>query len=149
MVEYHVDASYVFVDQLSLLPFGGNLSIRKPIDSRAVIFVGQDKALFKQSLFLMKMWVGPNGEQPLLPKDEGTGTMILTFVCCKHGLIREISPEILAERNGEKYADREAATEMQGTPDKKPLTLDKLPVLVFFEYGENREGYWGYNNSMS
>jgi hypothetical protein len=38
---------------------------------------------------------------------------------------------------------------MQGTPDKKPLTLEKLPLfLVFFEYGENREGYWAYNNMV-
>ena len=152
MVEYHVDASYIFDERLSLLPFGGNLSIRKPVDSRAVIFVGQDEAIFKQFLFLMKMWVGPNGERPLLPKDEGTGTMISTFICREHGLIREISPEILAEvnlkRDGEKYADREAATEMQGNPDKKPLTLDKSPFLVFFEYGENREGYWAYNNMV-
>ena len=152
MVEYHVDSSYVFDERLSLLPFGGNLSVRKPVDSRAVIFVGQDEAIFKQFLFLMKMWVGPNGERPLLPKDEGTGTMISTFICREHGLIREISPEILAEvnlkRDGEKYADREAATEMQGSPDKKPLTLDKSPFLVFFEYGENREGYWAYNNMV-
>jgi hypothetical protein len=152
MVEYHVDAAYVFDERLSLLPFGGNLSVRKPIDSRAVIFVGQDEAKFKQFLFLMKMWVGPNGERSLLPKDKGTGTMISTFVCCEHGLIREISPEILAEvnvkRDGEKYADKEAATEMPGTPDKKPPTLDKLPFLVFFEYGGNREGYWAYNNTV-
>ena len=96
MVEYHVDASYVFDERLSLLPFGGNLSVRKPIDTKAVIFVGQDEAIFKQFLFLMKMWVGPNGERPLLPKDEGTGTMISTFVCREHGLIREISYEMFS-----------------------------------------------------
>jgi hypothetical protein len=96
MVEYHVDASYVFDERLSLLPFGGKLSVRKPIHTKAVIFVGQDEAIFKQFLFLMKMWVGPNGERPLLPKDEGTGTMISTFVCREHGLIREISYEMFS-----------------------------------------------------
>ena len=53
MVEYHVNGSYIFDERISVLPFGGNLSIRKPIDSRAVIFVGQDEAIFKQFLFLM------------------------------------------------------------------------------------------------
>ena len=37
---------------------------------------------------------------------------------------------------------------MQGNPDNKPLTLDKSPFLVFFEYGENREGRWAYNNMV-
>ena len=138
MVEYHVDSSYALDQRLSLLPFGGNLSVRKSVDSRPVIFAGQDEAIFKQFLFLMKMWVGPNGERPLLPKDEGTGTMISTFICREHGLIREISPEILAEvnlkRDGKKYADGKAATEIQGNPEKEPLTLDKSPFLVFFEY---------------
>ena len=26
------------------------------------------------------------------------------------------------------------------------LTKSKSPFLLFFEYGENREGYWNYNN---
>lgn len=59
----------------------------------------------------MKMWVGPNGERPLLPKDEGTGTMISTFIHQEHGLIREISPKILAEGN------------LKGDGDRKPLTF--------------------------
>ena len=81
--------------------------------------------------------------------------MISTFICREpHGLIREINPEILVEvnlkRDGEKYADDgEAATGIQGNPEKKPLTLDnKLPFLVFFEYGENREGHWAFNNMV-
>jgi hypothetical protein len=112
----------------------------------------KDEAIFKQFLFLTKMWVGPSGERPLLPKDEGTGTMISTFICREHGLIRDISPQILAEVNlqraGEQYEDEEAAIEIYGSPDKKPLTFDKSPFLVFFEYGENREGYWAYNNMV-
>ena len=152
MVEYHIDTSYAFQDRLTLLPFGGSLSVRKPIGSNTVIYVGQDEAIFKQFLFLTKMWVGPSGERPLLPKDEGTGTMISTFICREHGLIREISPEVLSEvslkRAGQQYADQEAAIEILGSPDKKPLTLDRSPFLVFFEYGENREGYWAYNNMV-
>ena len=31
MVENHVDAYYEFEERLQLLPFGGNLSVRKPL----------------------------------------------------------------------------------------------------------------------
>jgi hypothetical protein len=31
---------------------------------------------------------------------------------------------------------------------KTPLTRNKSPFLVFIEYGENREGYWAYNNMV-
>ena len=80
MVEYHIDASYVFEERLHLLPFfGGNLSVRKPLDAKTVIYVGQDEAIFKPFLFLTKMWVGPHGERPLLPKNEGSVIVILAF----------------------------------------------------------------------
>ena len=109
------------------------------------MFIGQDEAIFKQFLFLTKMWVGPNGERPLLPKDEGSHMP-------RYGLIRVVPAEILAEVNarriGQTYADPEAAIEILGTSDKRPLTSDKSPFLVLFEYGENREGYWAYNNMV-
>lgn len=151
-VEYHIDSSPAFDERLSQLPFGGNLSVRKPIDAKPVIYVGQDEAIFKQFLFLLKMWVGPSGQRPLLPKDEGIGTMVSLFVSREHGIIREISDMILDEVNeqrlGKKYADEEAAIEILGSPEKKPLTKDKSPFLHFFEYGENREGYWNYSNMV-
>ena len=153
MVEYHVNATYEFDQRLHLLPFGGNLSVRKPIGSKMVIFVGQDEAIFKQFLFLTKMWVGPSGERPLLPKDEGTGTMILTFISREHGLIREISAEDSSQSKcstsrpticGSRCSHRDPGMRQQ----KTSLTLDKLPFLVFFEYGKNREGYWAYNKMV-
>jgi hypothetical protein len=127
MVEYHSDPSYAFEERLALFPFGGNLvSIQKSIDSKTVIFVGQDEAIFKQFLFLTKRWVGPSGKQPLLPKDERTGTMISTFICRGYGLIRDISPQILAEVNlqraGEQHEDEEAEIEMYSSPADKKTT---------------------------
>ena len=98
------------------------------------------------------MWVGPSGERPLLPKDEGTGTMISTFICREHGLLRETCVEILAkvnaQRSGQRYTDQDAAIEILGSADKKPLTAGKSPFLAFFEYGEIREGYWAYNKMV-
>ena len=62
MIEYHIDVSYHFEDKLAGCPFGGNLSTRKPIAAKLVIYVGQDEAIFKQFLFSHKMWVAPGGQ---------------------------------------------------------------------------------------
>ena len=57
MVEYHVDASYKFQDKIDELPFGGNLLsvTRKNLESRPVMFIGQDEGIYIQFLFLSKM----------------------------------------------------------------------------------------------
>ncbi len=99
MIEYHIDMSYHFDDKLAGYPLGGNLSIRKPIAAKPVIYVGQDEAIFKQFLFFHKMWVAPGGQQALLPKDEGSGTMVSAFVTREHGIIREISNMVLDKVN--------------------------------------------------
>jgi hypothetical protein len=87
MIEYHVDSSYRFQERLTVSRFGGNLSIQKPVGSKAVIYVGQDEAIFKQFLFSNKMWVGPSGQRPILPKDEESGTRVSAFVMREHGII--------------------------------------------------------------
>ena len=78
--------------------------------------------------------------------------MISAFVCREHGLIRSLPPEILvqvdAQRAGQTYADPEAAVEILGSAEKRPLTADKSRFLVLFEYSENREGYWAYNHMV-
>jgi hypothetical protein len=112
----------------------------------------QDEAIFKLFLFLSKMWTGPNGERPLLPKDEGAGCMISAFICREHGLIREITDETLmfvnTNRLSKNYADEEAARDVYDTAKKRPLTKESLPFLVYFEYGESKEGYWDYNHMV-
>jgi hypothetical protein len=111
MVEYYIDSSTgtFFDERLRQLPLGGNLSVRKPIGTNVVMFVGQDEAIFKQFLFHSMMWVGPSGERPLLPKDEGIGTMISAYICRELGLVRRISEQVLDEvnlqRQGKQYAD--------------------------------------------
>jgi hypothetical protein len=116
------------------------------------MIVGQDEAIFKQFLLNSKMWTGPNGKRPLLPKDEGSGVMISSFITREHGLIREIDDYILTTVNanilGASYADEEAAIDIHGTKKKKPLTKNNSPFLVYFDYGENRDGYWNYNHMV-
>jgi hypothetical protein len=149
MVEYHIDHCEK-IPNLQLPPLGGNLSVRKPPDQPPIILIGQDEAIFKQFLFLAKMWTGPDGERPLLPKDEGAGVMISSFICREHGLLREIDDQTLnlvnTSRIGQSYADEEAAIEVYGDARKRPLEKKKSPFLVYFDYGENRQGYWNYNH---
>ena len=148
MVEYHADNFDTSPD----LPMGGNCSVRKKNDEQTVMIFGQEEAIFKQFLLNIKMWTGPNGERPLLPKDEGSGVMISSFITREHGLIREIDDYILttvnANRLGASYADEEAAIDVHGTKKKKPLTKNNSPFLVYFDYGENRDGYWNYNHMV-
>ena len=50
MVEcYHIETSIgaFFGEQLCQLPLGGNHSVRKPLGTSTVMFVGQDEAIFK------------------------------------------------------------------------------------------------------
>ena len=105
MVEYHVDVSSKFEN----VDFGGQLRVRRQHDEPIVMFIGQDEAIFKQFLFLSKMWIGPIGERPLLPKDEGAGVMISSFICREYGLIQHLDDATLEQvntnREGTRYSD--------------------------------------------
>ena len=152
MVEYHVDA--IPSDKLGNLvgPFGAQLSVRRDINKPIVMFIGQDEAIFKQFSFLSKMWTGPKGERPLLPKDEGAGVMISSFIGREYGLLQELDQRTLdlanKRRLGARYADEEAAMEVYGSSLKPQLSVGKSPFLTYFDYGENKEGYWDYNHMV-
>jgi hypothetical protein len=152
MVEYHVDA--IPSDKVSSLvgPFGAMLSVRRDVNKPIVMFIGQDEAIFKQFSFVTKMWTGPKGERPLLPKDEGAGVMISSFIGREYGLINELDQCTLDSvnegRRGARYADEEAAMDVYGSSVKPQLSLSKSPFLTYFDYGENKEGYWDYNHMV-
>ena len=89
------------------------------------MFIGQDEAIFKQFSFHSKLWTGPKGERPLLPKeDEGAGVMILSFISREHGLIQELNDDTIHRineiRQGARYADEGAAMKVYGS-SLKPL----------------------------
>ena len=96
------------------------------------------------------MWTGPSGERPLLPKDEGSGLIVSSLIFREHGLIRELDINLLTQVNHSrlhsKYADEEAAIEVYVSALKKDLK--KSPFLVYFEYGESKEGYWNYSHMV-
>ena len=75
--------------------FGGNLSVWMPPNTRPLIGFGQDECIFKQYLFTNKAWTTPDGQKPVIPKDEGLGVMISAFVSREFGFGMKLSDEDL------------------------------------------------------
>jgi len=77
MVEFHVDAHRSFQEEMntSATPFGGKRSVRKPTDSKMIISIGHDEAIFNKHAFSSKCWSGADGETPIRPKGDGEGIM--------------------------------------------------------------------------
>ena len=145
-IEYHVDDHDMLQDRCKHLRYGGNLSIRKPIDKKPIILFGQDECIFKQYAFTKKTWTLPDGTKPLIPKDEGQGVMLSSFVSREFGYGMELSDSVLAlinrYRENTNYSDCDAAIQRNGRAKKNLLT--QSPFIKELEYGANKEGYWTY-----
>ena len=69
MVEFHVDTCRELMERMNnQTEFGGNLSVQIE-GQHPIIVMGQDECIVKQYLCTQKAWVGPDGEQALIPKD--------------------------------------------------------------------------------
>jgi hypothetical protein len=96
MDELHVDSHEAFHEKMnSTTSFGGNLSIRKPPNTNPLICFGQDECLFKKFLFAGKAWTSPDGQTPVIPKDEGLGVMVFAFASREFGFGMLLSNEDL------------------------------------------------------
>jgi hypothetical protein len=95
-----------------------------------------------------KNWSSPDGTQPLIPKDEGQGLMLSSFVSREFGYSMTLSPEELEKvneyREGQSYSDENAAIVKNGSRIKPKLT--KSPFVQTLEYGANAGGYWNYDS---
>jgi hypothetical protein len=115
-----------------------------------LIIWGHDEAIVKQFTLTKKGWTGPNGEIPIVPKDEGMGIMISAFQCREFGFGLPIEEEQLktinATREGQKYKDEVAAKQKRGSEQKTPLTSS--PFAHEFRYGANEQGYWCYDHMV-
>ena len=154
MREYHVDshpafATYVLEENKK---FGGNLSVQKLAHERPILIIGQDESIYRQFIFFKKGWVGAKGQQQLRPKDEGHGLMVSAFVSRAWSFFDILSDSMLPAdvlekvntcRKNKHYKSTNAALNINGTT-AKPEIKDYLPFLHFFEYGENKNGYWNY-----
>ena len=99
MYEYHADGHPLFQKRCSLLPYGGNLSIRKDPTSKPLIILGQDECIFKPVIFSKGYWLLCDGTKQLNPKDEGQGVMVSVFVSRELGYGYNLTPEILKQVN--------------------------------------------------
>ena len=156
MREYHVDAfpsefeRYIKPENTI---HNGNLSHRFPSDRKPVILIGQDESIYKQFSFSSKAWYTKDGATKMLPKDDGHGMMISTFVSRSWGFLMNGNPLLAASlfRINElrlhathiKYVSTEAAVNLNGHTAKTPIT-NAQPFTRFFEYGADKEGYWNY-----
>ena len=88
----------------------------------------------------------------LLPKDEGVGVMISSFLDSEYGLIQKLDQHTLdlvnERRYGERYPDEEAAMYVYFSSLKLQRSVDKSPFLTYFDYGQNKERYWDYSHMV-
>jgi hypothetical protein len=56
-----------------------------------LICFGQDECIFKQYLFTGKAWTMPDGQKPIIPKDEGLGVMVSDTVSSEFGFGLKLS----------------------------------------------------------
>jgi hypothetical protein len=149
-VELHVDDHPSFQDESNHLLYGGNLSVRKDESQKPVMIIGQDECIFKQYTLVKKSWSDPDGMRALLPKDDGRGLMISSFVCRELGYGWDLNEEQMQKVNEQRmrgdrkqYMDETAATLKNGSSMKQKLT--STPFTRTLEYGANSEGYWTYD----
>ncbi|KAI2504038.1 hypothetical protein MHU86_10400 [Fragilaria crotonensis] len=150
MVEFHVDDFdflHEYATTIGFGTFGGNLSVRKPLNVRPLMSFGQDESVFTQYSLGNRQWVAPGGERALLPKTEGLSLMVSGMQSRETGFGLTISAlqmeEINDTRRGQTYKDVDAALAIQGQALNKK-DLKESPFVVYFELGVNNEGYWTY-----
>jgi hypothetical protein len=149
MVELHIDD---IKDELLTLiyhecPFGGKLSIRMQPEERPLLSFGHDECIFHQFIFTGHSWRGKNGEQPIIPKDEGYGLMVSTFQSRELEFGYKLTSEQLATVNyfwqstRPHYLETESALKVNDKTEESDLI--QSPFIKYFEYGymEGKEGY--------
>ena len=99
MYEFHVDDLHNSHEKIANAPFGGYLSVRKKIEDRPIIMIGQDECIFKQFLIVGKQWCLPDGSTAVNPKEEGMGIMLSAFVSRDFGYGFDFDPAQLAVIN--------------------------------------------------
>jgi hypothetical protein len=148
-IELHIDDHPSFQRECDNLPYGGHLSVHKNPTQKPIMILGQDECMFKQYSLASKSWSAPNRTCALLPKDDGQGVMVSSFVCRELGYNPPLSTTDLERVNIERqkggrmdYLDKEAAKSKNGTTCKPKLT--STPFMQLLEYGANNNGYWSY-----
>ena len=148
--EVHVDVHDDLKQYHAHLPFGGQISMFAPSNLKPLIIFGQDESIFKQYSFSSSSWSCPDGTKQLIPKDDGNGLMLSSFVSREFGygmLLTETQLVIVNEyRKGKHYSDVDASIMKLGSSLKRKLT--ESPFVRQLEYGARKEGYWTYESMV-
>jgi hypothetical protein len=147
---YSYEADKKLPNGIPPLPkYGGNLSIRKPENTKPRVTFGQDEAIFRSSQLNDSCWA-IDGQQTLRTKSMGVGRMVSALCSREFGFGLDMSVEELANvnerRRNKKYGDKEAAIYLLGSSDKKDLVSS--PFVRYLEYGKGKDGYWSYNHMV-
>ena len=156
MVEVHSDWLYSYEEGEKLpegippIPeYGGNLSVRKPLNVKPRVPFGQDEAIFRSSQLNDSCWA-IDGQQTLRTKSMGIGRMVSAMCSREFGLGLYLSAEQLERvnhmRRQKKYGDEDAAIYLLGSSEKKDLLTS--PFIRYLEYGKGKDGYWSYNHMV-
>jgi hypothetical protein len=84
---------------------------------------GHDEVIFNKNAFSSKCWHGPQGERPLVPKEDGTGVMVSGIQSREFGIgFPKLSADEVAKVNmaraGKHYTDEKAAMKVLGSTTK-------------------------------
>ena len=86
-------------------------------------------------MFIKKSWMGPGGQTVMIPKEEGHGVMMSSFVSIDYGFNIQLSPKQLkivnTRRKGDKYKDVDAATMV--------MLTNKILKYLHFQERLNKE----------
>ena len=91
-IEFHIDNHPSLSTLAEIHPFGGNLSVCKPSNSKPLIILGQDEAIYKQFSFWSKYWSGPSAEVPPMSKNDDQWLMGSAFACREFGFGYDLTP---------------------------------------------------------
>ena len=78
-IEFHADDSAFATEEGMKVDYGGSACVRAPVESKRLIFFGQDECVFKQCVFRTQTWIANDGTCALIPKDEGNGVTTSAF----------------------------------------------------------------------
>jgi hypothetical protein len=153
-VEIHVDmlTDYEETDDdyyLRDLPFGGNLSVRKPPHLKPLVVFGQDEAIYRSTSLCPHTWT-IDGQSPLRTKGSGRAVMVSAIMSREFGFGFKLTLQELAAinllRTEKQYADEESATALFGNAKKPKLT--ESPFIRTLEIGIRKDGYWTYKHMV-
>ena len=133
--EYHIDTHPSFQ---AMVP---GLSVRKPMDVRPKIIMGQDETVVKQHTYSSKCWHSPSGASQLLPKSDGHAKMISAIMSRYFGLGIGITQQQLDEINYKRtdetsdwreYIGKTAAMDVYGSIKKNlPRSTPSFNTLIW------------------